>query len=387
MRPGLTLTICAGLLGIGPVLAQENTKPTAPSAFNCDNIQRSPSKSFYENSETYKDPVDDSAAWNEAPPASQNMEQAELKKASWRLGLHPLMRSFLVIRNNKLVFERYYWGASRHNSYNVHSASKSIWGAAVGVAIDKHLIPSVDAEIAALLPKKYADLMDSQKKKITVKQLLTMSSGLKWTEDQTEYRIEKQPDWVGEIIKLPVEAAPGTQFNYSTGNSHLVSAILAQTAKQTGCQFIHANILAKIGVVAEHWGSDPDGYFSGGYNLYLTPRELAKFGLLYLNNGKWNGEQVVPSEWVSQSMSNWVTDSMTKHLPEDERSPYGYFFWLSNIAGHNVAIAWGHGGQMIYIIKDLNMVVVMTTKTILFLKRSDNYGDKIMEKYVIPAAK
>src|SRR5262249_23711576 len=135
-----------------------------------------------------------------------------------------------------------------------------------------------------------------------------------WSEDTTENEIQTTPDWIAAILGLPMADTPGATFNYSTGNAHLNSAVLTAAAHTTACEFIHTNLLAPMGIVAEHWGRDPQGYFSGGYNLYLTPRELAKFGLLYLHGGNWHGQQLVPSAWVTASMT----------AQTDAGAPYSY---------------------------------------------------------------
>jgi CubicO group peptidase (beta-lactamase class C family) len=288
--------------------------------------------------------------------------------------------SFLVIRHDALVFERYYHGSAKNQSNNVHSASKSIWGAAIGIAIDQRLIPSGDATIASILPASYMPDMTAETKTITVFDLLEMTSGLQWEEDSTERtQIQREPDWIRAILQLENAASPGTVFNYSTGNAHLNSGVLTTAVHTTACEFIHKNLLAPMGVVAEHWGRDPQGYFSGGYNFYITPRELAKFGLLYLHGGNWHGRQLVPAAWVEASMTNQV---ITDESPYD----YGYNFWLRDIAGHHVAMAWGFAGQMIFIIKDLDMVVVMTTDTSDPNQVDEFDGTEIIEANVIPAA-
>src|SRR5262249_8605711 len=222
-------------------------------------------------------------------------------------------------------------------------------------------------------------------KNVTIKHLLTMTSGFTWDESHDEsaiQKIEEQSDWVEAILKLPRKEEMFGKFNYSTPNVHLLSAVLTAATGQIGCQFIHEHILARIGAVAEHWGRDKQGYFSGGYNLYLTARELAKFGMLYLNGGKWNDEPkpVVPTAWVEASLAPQVVNA-------DRPYDYGYLFWLRKLGGVDVAMAWGYGGQMIYIIKALNMVVVMTTNTGPGFEQDEFSGVEIMEQYVIPAAK
>ena len=336
--------------------------PTPAASYDCTALEAPLSThQFYEDNPTYTDPVDDTASWTTSTPAAEGIDAAMLESASATLQRNTLdgvkyMWSFLVVRNDKLVFERYYNGATKSSSNNVHSASKSIWGAAMGIAIGKGMIPSIDTPISQLLPASYVSAMTSATEKtITEGDLVTMTSGLRWTEDTSENQIQRATDWMAAILALPMAAAPGATFNYSTGNAHLNSAVLATVAKTTACEFIHKNLLAPMGVVAEHWGRDPQGYFSGGYNLYLTPRELAKFGMLYLHDGNWQGQQLVPRDWVTASMAD-QTDAGDPYT-------YGYDFWLRTFDTHHVAMAWGFGGQMVFIVKDLNMVVVMTTNT------------------------
>lgn len=356
----------------------ESGSDEAIAEFDCGSIQGPVSTDrFYEDNPTYTDPVDDSASWTISAPGAQDMDSSGLEEASTALADLPYTSSFLVIRRDALVFERYYHGSAKNQSNNVHSASKSIWGAAIGIAIDQGRIPSADATIASTLPSRYTTVMSSETRTVKVRDLLTMTSGSQWTEDTTETQIEQTPDWVAATLGLPRAAAPGTLFNYSTGDSHLSSAVLTSATRTTACEFIHQHLLAPMGIVAEHWGRDPQGYFSGGYNFYVTPRELAKFGLLYLHDGRWHDTQLVPAAWVAASMTNQV----------DAGAPYsyGYDFWLRDIAGHDVAMAWGFGGQMIYIIKDLDLVVVMTTNTRDFTPDSFT-GLSIIEDYVLPAA-
>ncbi len=332
---------------------------------------------FYDDNPTYTDPVDDSGSWTVSAPEAQGMDSSGLESAAAALDEVPYTWSFLVIRHGALVFERYFHGSARNQSNNVHSASKSIWGAAIGIAIDQGRIPGVDASIASTLPSRYGSVMSPETSTVTVRDLLTMTSGSRWNENTTETAIQQTPDWVAATLRLPRAATPGTRFNYSTGDTHLSSAVLTSAAETTACEFIHRHLLGPMGIVAEHWGRDPQGYFSGGYNFYATPRELAKFGLLYLHNGRWNGSQLVPAAWVEASMTNQV----------DAGAPYsyGYDFWLRDIAGHQVAMAWGYGGQMIYIIKDLDLVVVMTTNTRDF--DQDTFtGESIVENDILPAA-
>jgi CubicO group peptidase (beta-lactamase class C family) len=377
----------AGLGGVGAPASPDGAaaspdagspEAAAPAAYDCAAIQGPLSTNqFYETNPTYTDPVDDSATWTVSTPQAEGLDATKLEHAASTLGGLPSTWSFLVIRHDKLVLERYFHGSARNQSNNVHSASKSIWGAAIGVAIEKGLIASADAQIATLLPAKYVAVMDAPKQPITVRHLITMTSGIAWSEDTTETTIQRAPDWIAAILQLPMAATPGSTFEYSTGNAHTNSAVLTTAVHTTACAFIHENLLAPMGVVAEHWGRDPQGYFSGGYNLYLTPRELAKFGLLYLHGGSWKGQALVPAAWVAASMTP-QTDAGAPYS-------YGYDFWLRQLGGHAVAMAWGFGGQMIFIVPDLDMVVVMTTNTRDFTDDTFD-GTDVMDADVLPAA-
>lgn len=375
-RVGVPVVVLLSVLA--SCAAPEAGPGRADAAYDCDTIQGPVSTDrFYEDNPTYTDPVDDSTSWPVSAPESQRMDADRLERAAADLAELPYTWSFLVVRGGDLVFERYFHGSARNQSNNVHSASKSIWGAAIGIAIDQGKIPGADATIAATLPSRYASAMAPETRTTTVRDLLTMTSGSRWTENTTETRIERTPDWVAATLRLPRAAPPGTRFNYSTGDTHLSSAVLTAATGTTACEFVHRNLLAPMGIVAEHWGRDPQGYFSGGYNFYATARELAKFGLLYLDDGRWQGEQLVPADWVQASMAPQVDAG--------EPYSYGYDFWLRDLAGHHVAMAWGFGGQMIYIVKDLDLVVVLTTNTRDYDQDSFT-GESIVANHVLPAA-
>jgi CubicO group peptidase (beta-lactamase class C family) len=288
-----------------------------------------------------------------------------------------------------------------HDSANVHSASKSIWGAAIGVAISKGILPSIDTPIKNLLPTQYGRYFDATKEGITLKHLLTMSSCLKWNEDVSEESLKyvrdresNSRDWIAAILDRETfsekRCTPGTTFRYSTGNSQLISAILQEGLKrknlnQSTCEFIQANVLDKIGIAADKWAFYEQGYFAGGHSLWLSPKELMKFGLLYLNNGIWNNTQIISKEWVQASTSVQVKcESPGCSISSDSRVPdgYGYYFWLGRIGDYRVTVSWGYGGQMIYIFPDLGAVVVITTNTVKYAYDDGNIPERKVMEYI-----
>ena len=277
------------------------------------------------------------------------------------------------------------------------------------------ILPSIDTPIKDLLPARYSRYFDPANEPITLKHLLTMSSCLVWDEDDTERDLKYIPDqdgngrdWIAAILdrgtRPEAECTPGKTFGYSTGNSQLISAILQEALKrkklgQSACEFIQTNLFDKIGVTADKWAFYEQGYFSGGHSLWLSPKELLKFGLLYLNNGRWNNSQIIPKDWVKTSKSAQIScQSPGCSISDDLRVPdgYGYYFWLGRMGGHPVTISWGYGGQMIYMFDDLNTVVAITTDTVNYTYDDDDdvpedrvmaYIERVMNEEVVEAVK
>jgi CubicO group peptidase (beta-lactamase class C family) len=346
------------------------------TSVDCEAIWQRPGHgtTFYENNPTYVDPIDDSASWTFSTPEEQGMTSAPLAAAASTLSALPYLSSFLVLRHDAVVYEEYFNGSKVDDSNNVHSASKSILAAVAGIAVGKGHIAKGDA-LSDLLPGYFDTIGDPAKRAISVENLLTMTAGFAWEEDTSESELEGEADWVQAILELPLSDAPGSTFNYSTSQSHLLSAVISEASGTSLCDYAHTNLLGPLGITAEHWGRDPQGYFSGGYNLYLTPRELAKFGLLFLHKGRWNGQELVPESWVADSVL-WQQDT-------GDGWGYGYQWWLTQMAGHDVQVAWGFGGQLVYVIPSLDLVAVMTTNTKDFSIDFD--GAAIVEDYVIQA--
>ena len=349
---------------------------STPLEVDCEAIWQASGTGFYEANPTYDDAQDDTDEWTFSAPADEGMDGDLIEDAVAEIENRPIFWSFLVLRHGAIVSEHYFNGAEALHSNNVHSASKSVLGAVTGIAIEQGYLSGLAQPISGLLPEHFATIDDPAKESNTVGQLLTMSSGFAWVEDSTEYQIEDEPDWVQAILDLPLAATPGDAFNYSTGNTHLLSAVLTEATGRSTCQYAHEVLLGPLGITAEHWGRDPQAYFSGGCNVYLTPRELARFGQVILDGGMWAGEPLVPALWVDESIA--------AQMDAVEGYSYGYLYWLTRIAGHDVAIAWGYGGQLVYVIPSLEMVVVFTTNTRDYYPDYDGYG--ILEQYLIPAA-
>jgi len=314
------------------------------------------------------------APWTEGVPEDVGMDSALLEEGAAALAARGFTRSFLVLRNDKLVMERYFNGAAADEAANIHSASKSALGGLVGAAIDRgHM--ALEQPVAELLPRHFEGVTDPDKLAITVEHLLTMTAGFQWREDNTEYTIQEADDWLAAIVALPQEHPPGEVFNYSTGQTHLLGAALAHATGQSLCDFARDVLYSPMGITLERWGRDPQGYFSGGWGVHMTPREMAIFGGMWLDDGVFGGEWVVPPDWIEASERDHADAGGGYH--------YGYLWWLWDPGGRDVNIAWGYGGQLIYVVPDLELVVVMTTDTRDYAVEYD--GAHVLMNYVVAA--
>ncbi|MFD3374144.1 MULTISPECIES: serine hydrolase domain-containing protein [unclassified Streptomyces] len=361
--PMLSLLALAGCTEAATSKSTATGAATA-AAVDCGRIAGN-GRTFYESNPTYKDPRDDGDDWSPTAPEAQGMDSAKLRTGLTKLGNNASLLSALVIRNDRLVAERYYHGSGAQRSNNVHSASKSILQALVHIAVAKDDIGSLDDPVADYLPEYFGEA-SPDKKKITVRHMLTMRSGLDWTEDSTEIQIGKTSNWVRAILDRELVSAPGTTYNYSSGDTHVVSAVLQKATGMSTCQFAHRYLFEPMGITAEHWGRDPQGVFSGGYNVYLTPREMAKFGLLYLHDGKWGGRQLVPRDAVRAAQ--------VKTARVDDEFAYSEGWWMQSVSERSMYFAWGFGGQFIYVIPSADIVLVT----------SENTSDKSINKEIDP---
>jgi CubicO group peptidase (beta-lactamase class C family) len=316
---------------------------------------------FYAEDKTYTD--SSVLGWPTAMPAATGMNGERLTSGAGVLAADSNSASFLVVRGGKLVHESYFNGGQAAHSKNVHSVSKSFLSALTGIAIDRGIV-SLNTRLGDVL----SNPMSPEKANITVGNLLTMKSGLQWMENKTAFELPGA-NFTQEILDLPLTSTPGTTFNYSDGDAHLLAAVLTQASGMSLHQFAKNELFAPLGIDVEGWGRDRQGVFSGYDNLFVTPRELAAFGQLYLAGGRApDGTQLVPASWVTQSTSS-----------QSSPSYYGYY-WLNGYRGYR---AWGYGQQFIYTHPSLDLVTVITYDTAN--KVSDGDLNHFVRDYVIGA--
>ncbi len=295
--------------------------------------------------------------WQVVRADQAGLDGERLERAVEGIGDLEGVRAVLVARHDRLVAERYFRGYAGRRPHNMKSASKSVLSALAGLAVDNGVL-ELDQPIAELLPEA-AGLDDPGKQKITVRHLLTMTSGLESTSFGNYGSWVASRNWVRAALERPLQAAPGARFAYSTGGTHLLSATLARAAGRSTHDFAREHLFAPLGIRHSAWSRDRQGIHVGGNNLSLLPRDMLKFGQLYLNRGRWAGEQLLPWQWVDESTRPGLAGPRGRGRIY---GGYGYLWWLRGPRERGAYIASGYGGQYIYVspAEDLVVVIIST---------------------------
>ncbi len=263
----------------------------------------------------------------------------------------------------------------RGTAWNGRSVAKCVLSALTGIALEKGIIKSLDSKLGECLPAVPPD-----KKDITLRQLLTMTSGMPFTDKIPEMpRWLRSRNWVDHLLSLPLVCHPGECFAYSTGNSHLLAAILHRSLKDGLYPFAQKELFNPLGIEKPYWERDPQGVPFGGANLFLTIREMTKLGYLILQEGFWEGRQVLPRRWV--------IESTTPRVHAKDQFEYGYAWWIRYFEMQKpttpikVVCACGWAGQRIYIVPQMESVVAVTSKANLWANTENldaTFGDKML---------
>ena len=282
--------------------------------------------------------------------------QQDVSSARTAAATLPRMQSLLVSHRGQLVLEYYAPSQRATRLANIKSASKSIISTLVGIAIEQRLIGGVDEPVVRWFPELRND-PDARKQKITIEDLLTMRSGLESTSGEHYGPWVNSRNWVRYALNRPMVSEPGSSMEYSTGTSHILSAILTKASRKSTHQFAMEVLARPLGISLASWPRDPQGIYFGGNEMLMTPRQMITFGELYLNGGRAGGQQVLPSRWVDASCT-----PRTRSRWDSDRE-YGYGWWSQEFAGHRACFAWGFGGQYVFVFRDLGLVVAVTSST------------------------
>jgi CubicO group peptidase (beta-lactamase class C family) len=311
---------------------------------------------------------------------STAIDSARLAAAYARAAELPRLRSLLVQHRGRIVGERYWRGATRERRANIKSASKSIIAALVGIAIAEGKIRGTEQTIGELLPAETRGL-DAEKRAITVGDLLSMRSGLQPTSFGNYGAWVSSRDWVRDALRRPMVAPRGGPMLYSTGSTHLLSAILTRATGTSTYAYAQSRLARPLGIMLRPWQRDPQGIYFGGNDMYLTPREMLRVGTLYLRGGLApDGRRVLPQAWIDSS-------AVPRTISPFNGNRYGYGWWIRDAGSHRVLYAWGYGGQFIFVVPALELVVV-TTSDPNAATRDGGHLDaiyRLLEEEIVPA--
>ena len=298
--------------------------------------------------------------WEVSTPAEQGLDPMLVAELFYNAAELETLYGLLVVSNGKLIAEDYFNEGSVGQKALLQSVSKSITSALVGIALDQTCLSSVEQRMIDFFPE-YADQIDDpRKRQITIRDMLQMRAGFPPEEsDQDLWEVVWSGDYVHHIPDFPLTGDPGTLFQYSNLTSHWLGVIAARACntdlESLGQEHLFGLLDAEIG----GWKKDLDGYNWGAGELHITARDAAKFGMLYLNDGDYNGKQIIPADWVRDSLQTY-SEQAHDDIGRFRNLGYGYQWWSATVGDYHVNFAWGHGGQLIVLLDELDMVIVVT---------------------------
>jgi CubicO group peptidase (beta-lactamase class C family) len=299
--------------------------------------------------------------------------------------MHLPIDGVVVRRHGEVVFEAYpNPKVGPEEMHLLYSVTKSFTSALIGIAIDQGFLEGVDQKVIDFFAEWEIENLDARKQALTIENLLTMTCGFEWEGPDdglhTWGDALRSGNPVKYVLNQPMASDPGTEWIYNGGCSHILSAILTRTTGRSTLAFAQEYLFEPLGITDVHWPRDPQGIYFGGQDIWLTPRDMSKFGQLFLNGGAWEGQQIIPSDWVAKSTVTHMT-----HWD----GGYGYHWWTYPDSG--IYYASGAFEQRIMIIPDYDMVVVFTSDPLGADLGSGEWGesppavDWLLGRFVLPA--
>ena len=302
--------------------------------------------------------IDIARPWLEATPESVGVDANALAVASGIAGSIERMRSLLVVREGHLVHEAYFGGATQDSLADVRSVTKSVVATLAGIALNQGHIASLDQSMADILVGPEFELSAAHHL-ITIRHLLTMTGGFSWDESgPTEYRAwMRSENRVDYPLQRDIVHEPGTTFEYNSAAVFLLGIVVEKAVGMPLPEYADEVLFEPLGILERRWEELREGYVNGGAGIDLRPRDLARFGQLYLQEG-WSGsESIVPAVWIAEATTRRF--AWTSRAGPIEHSTYGFLWWLD--LDNDAYFAWGFGGQFVYVVPRLDLVVVATT--------------------------
>ncbi len=300
--------------------------------------------------------------WAVSTPQAQDLDPMLVAMLYYHAAQLDTIHSLLVIKNGVLVAEDYFHSGAMDRKDRIQSVTKSFTSALIGLAIDQGLLRSVSEQFLDYYPEIADQVTDPRKTQITLEHLLQMRSSYPWEETSDALWAGLLSGFYVPLIEnFPLTAEPGTRFQYSNLSSNWLGIIVDRVSGMPLKQYAQQVLFQPLGIEAGEWGIDAEGHNNGCGDLHLTARDMAKFGQLYLDEGMWNGQEIIPGWWVRRSLGTYSTDAWDD-IGRFNDIGYGYQWWSAQAGEHHVNFAWGHGGQLIVLVKDLELVVVTTAE-------------------------
>ena len=307
--------------------------------------------------------------WEVSTPEAEGLDPMLLAKLYYDAAELETLYGLLVIKNGHLIAEDYFNGATVDQLSGRQSVTKSVTSALVGIALEQGYLSSVDQQMLEFFPELAGQITDPRKAQITIRDLLQMRGGYPDEERMSQYLdilyFTDNWYWVPHLIDFPLVSSPGTEFNYSNLTSHLLGVLAARACGTNLMVYAQEHLFSPIDAAVGGWTADADGYNFGCIEIHITARDMAKFGLLYLNGGEYAGNQIISSGWVEDSLQRYseginFTGWLSSRYGSFRNLGYGYQWWSARVGDHHLNYASGHGGNYIILLDELDMIIVTT---------------------------
>jgi CubicO group peptidase (beta-lactamase class C family) len=311
--------------------------------------------------------------WQLSTPEEQGLDPMLVAELYYDAAQQDTLYSVLVIKDGYLIAEGYFNGGSVDQKTLLQSVSKSYISALVWIAINQGCISGIDAKLVDFFPEIAGQITDPRKEQITIEEMLQMRSGYPDEETNQEYMDALYWGVYPPLIEdFPLVCEPGTCFNYSNLTFSWLAILLSRSCEVDLRSFAQENLFGPLDTEVGDWLKDREGNYIGSGGIHTTARDAAKFGQLYLDGGAYNGTQIISSEWVRNSLQSYSERAKDYGMSLVFKDMgYGYGWWSATVRDHDFNFAWGHGGQLIVLLEDLDMVIV-TTADPFFAEHSGN---------------
>ena len=299
--------------------------------------------------------------WLVSTPEEQGLDPDLLAELYYNAAQLETAYSLLVFKNGYLIAEDYYHIGTPSLQVNIHSVTKSFMSALVGIAIEEGCLSGVDQKMMDFFPEYQDEIDDPRKNEITIQQLLQMRAGFPWEESTDELmELLVTGFHTDTFVDVPLVRDPGSDSEYSNLSPHILGIIVSRACNTSLITFARQYLFNPLGIKPGYWQKDWDGNYLGFSDINLSSTDLAKFGLMMMNNGVYEGKQVVPAEWVEESLQSYSKNTWKHRVGSNWKSDeYGYQWWSVKAGDYRYNLAWGHGGQQIALVRDLDMVIVL----------------------------